>query len=64
MIAGAVHRRPRRMRLRVAKKTAELIYTATADTTKLSCLCRVRFGGVNWMGSRQLKTVADRKSEV
>jgi len=49
MIAGAVHRRPRRTRLRVAKKTAELIHTATADTTKLFCLCRVRFVGVNWI---------------
>jgi len=25
------------------------IHTATPDTTKLSCLCRVRFGGVNWI---------------
>ena len=27
----------------------KLIHTATPDTTKLSCLCRVRFGGVNWI---------------
>ena len=26
----------------------KLIHTATPDTTKLSCLRRVRFGGVNW----------------
>ena len=26
-----------------------LIHTATPDTTKLSRLCRVRFGGVNWI---------------
>jgi len=25
----------------------KLIHTATPDTTKLSCLCRVRIGGVN-----------------
>ena len=24
-------------------------HIATPDTTKLSCLCRVRFGGVNWI---------------
>ena len=24
-------------------------HTATPDTTKLSCLCRVHFGGVNWI---------------
>ena len=34
------------------------IHTATPDTTKLSCLCRVRFGGANWSADRQLKTVA------
>ena len=27
----------------------KLIHTATPDTTKLACLCRVRFGGVNWI---------------
>jgi len=27
----------------------KLIHTATPDTTKLSCLCRVRSGGVNWI---------------
>ena len=27
----------------------KLIHTATPDTTKLSCLCRARFGGVNWI---------------
>jgi len=25
------------------------IHSAAPDTTKLSCLCRVRFGGVNWI---------------
>jgi len=25
------------------------IHTATPDATKLSCPCRVRFGGVNWI---------------
>jgi len=40
------------------------IHTATPDTTKLSCLCRVRFGGANWSADRQLKTVAGRKFEV
>jgi len=25
----------------------KLIHTATPDTTKLSCLCRVSFGGMN-----------------
>ena len=29
--------------------TVKLIHTATPDTTKLSGLCRVRFGGVNWL---------------
>jgi len=32
------------------------------DTTKLSWLHRVRFGGVNWIPDN--KTVADRKCEV
>ena len=27
----------------------QLIHTATPDTTKLSCLRRVRFGGMNWI---------------
>ena len=27
----------------------KLVRSATPDTTKLSCLCRVRFGGVNWI---------------
>jgi len=27
----------------------KLIHTVTPDPTKLSCLCRVRFGGVNWI---------------
>ena len=27
----------------------KLSHTATPDTTKLSCLCRVRSGGVNWV---------------
>jgi len=31
------------------KTVSELIHTATPDTTKLSCLCRVRFDGVNWI---------------
>ena len=26
-----------------------LIHTATPDTIKLSCLCRIRFRGVNWI---------------
>ena len=30
-------------------RSLKLIHTATPDTTKLSCLCRVRFGGVNWI---------------
>ena len=38
----------------------ELVHTATPDTTKLFCLCRVHFGGVDWIPD-QLKTVADRK---
>jgi len=31
------------------RKASRLIHTAAPDTTKLSCLCRVRFGGVNWI---------------
>ena len=27
----------------------KLIHTATPDTTKLSCLCLVRLGAVNWI---------------
>ena len=27
----------------------KLIYSATPVTAKLSCLCRARFGGVNWI---------------
>jgi len=42
----------------------KLIHTAaTPNMTKLSCLCRVRFGGVNWIPDNS-KTVADRKFEV
>jgi len=26
-----------------------VVHTATPDTTKLPCLRRVRFGGVNWI---------------
>jgi len=33
----------------VATCVLRVIYTAMPDTTKLSCLCRVRFGGVNWI---------------
>jgi len=33
----------------VCSVALKLIHTATPDTTKLSCLCRVRFGGVNWI---------------
>jgi len=33
----------------VTQRILKLIHTATPDTTKLSCLCRVRFGGVNWI---------------
>ena len=36
----------------------KLIHAATPNTTKLSCPCRVRFGGVNWIpdNSRLLPT--------
>jgi len=34
----------------IARTFLKLIHAATPDTTKLSCLCRVRFGGgVNWI---------------
>ena len=38
--------------LPTADRSASFLYpihTATPDTTRLSCLCRVRFGGVNWI---------------
>jgi len=42
----------------------KLIHTATPDTTKLSCLCRVRFGGVNWIpDNSRLSTTENLKSE-
>jgi len=35
------------------------------DTTKLSCLCRVRFGGVNWiLGNSKLSPTENLKSEL
>ena len=43
-----------------APTVLKLIHTATPDKTKLSCLCRFRFGAVNWI----VKTVADWKFEV
>jgi len=31
------------------QKDKKLIHIGTPDTTKLSCLCRIRVGGVNWI---------------
>ena len=43
---------------------SELIHTATSDTTELSCLCRVRFGGVNWIpDNSRLSPTVNLKSE-
>jgi len=43
----------------------KLIHTATPDTTKLSCLCRVSFGGVNWIhDNSRLSSVTDKIFEV
>jgi len=40
------------------------IHTAMSDTTKLSCLCRVRFGGVNWIpDNSRLSLTENLKSE-
>jgi len=42
----------------------KLIHTATPDTTKLSCLCRVRFGRVNWIrDNSRLSPTENLKSE-
>ena len=42
----------------------QLIHTATPDTTKLSCLCRGRFGGVNWIpDNSRLSPAGSLKSE-
>ena len=42
----------------------KLIHTATLDTTKLSRLCRVRFGGVNWIPDNpRLSPTENLKSE-
>jgi len=42
-----------------------LIHTATPDTTKLSCLCRVCFGGVNWIpDNSRLSLTENLKSEL
>jgi len=39
------------------------VHTATPDTTKLSRLCRVRFGGVNWIpGNSGLSPTENLKS--
>jgi len=43
-----------------------LVHTATPDTTRLSCRCRVRLGGVNWIptdNSRLSPTENNLKSE-
>jgi len=48
---------------RVTRAFLKLIHTATPDTTKLSCLRRVRFGDVNNC-IPDIKTVADRKLEL
>ena len=40
---------PARLFERCLKAPLMVIHTATPDTTKLSCLCRVLFGGVNWI---------------
>ena len=37
----------------VTRNILKLIHTATPDTTKLSCQCRGRFGGVNWITTTQ-----------
>jgi len=40
------------------------IHTATRSTTKLSCLCRVRFSGVNWIpDNSRLSPTENLKSE-
>ena len=41
----------------------QLIHTATPDTTKLSCLCRVRFGGVNWISGNSRLNVWTRSEQ-
>ena len=42
----------------------KLIHTATPDTTKLSCLCCVRIGGVNWIpDNSRLSPTENLKSE-
>ena len=37
----------------------KLIHTAIPDTTKLSCLCGVRFGGVNWISDNSRLSPAE-----
>ena len=45
-------------------RPSKLIHTATPDTTKLSCLCRVRFGGVNGIpDNSRLSPTKNMKSE-
>jgi len=39
----------RRFKRLLVQSVLMLIHTATPDTTKLSRLCRARFGGVNWI---------------
>jgi len=42
----------------------KLIHTATPETTKLSCLCRVGFGSVNWiLDNARLSPTEKLKSE-
>jgi len=42
----------------------KLIYTATPDATKLSCLCRVRFRGLNWIhDNSRVSSTENLKSE-
>ena len=42
----------------------QLIHTVTPDTTKLSCLCRVNVGGVNWTrDNSRLSPTENLKSE-
>ena len=46
------------------RQRTEGSHTSTPDTAKLSCLCRVRFGGANWIpDNSRLSPTENLKSE-
>jgi len=53
-----------RLKTTLARNALKLIHTTKPDTTKLSCRCRVRFCGVNWIPDNSRLSPTERKFEV